>query len=242
FPAPLLSQVAGGTQYLWTGTGLTLFPGVTLSITLTGQLGPVCATTPVTNAAWIAGDDSVSTTVLITNTTGFAAQPAVLAVSASMTLSPPSPIPGGPVSYRLVVSNTGAATITDLEVVDTISAVLTAPGTDQPPGFGVPTVVQATPSGTRFIWTGSGLALAPGAAFTFTISGVAGTVAAFTTVSNTACVTARSACAVTGAATNGAWFGIGPVPTLAITAIKTQTPLAPLPGAAVTYRLDLTNI
>ena len=71
------------------------------------------------------------------------------------TQSPVSPGTGQAVTYQIVVSNVGSATIEVLEIVDTVSPVVTMVTTDQPAVFAPPTVSQVL-TGTRYVWSGAG--------------------------------------------------------------------------------------
>src|SRR6266516_2323045 len=61
--------------------------------------------------------------------------------------APASPVVSGPLTYNVVVTNTGITTITNLLVVDTVSPVLTGASFDQPGGIAVPVVASVPGAG-----------------------------------------------------------------------------------------------
>jgi len=77
----------------------------------------------------------------------------------------------------------------------------------QPGGFG-PAVAASVASGTRFVWSGSGLSFQPGQVLNFTLNGTVGIVCGPTLVSNTAFVTALTACTSTRMTTNETDFSL----------------------------------
>ncbi|MEK7767339.1 MAG: hypothetical protein AAB368_14000, partial [bacterium] len=166
--------------------------------------------------------------------------PAALTVDQLQTPAAGSTLnPGDPLTYRIVVTNTGAATLEALDVLDTVTPLLVVGGTDAPAAFGAPAIAQDA-SGTVYGWSAAGLGMLPGASFTFTITGVAGAVCVETSAGNTAFAEGRRNCAAASALSAPAGFTIaGPV--LGFTVSKTQTPAAPGIGEAVAYRLVVTN-
>jgi uncharacterized repeat protein (TIGR01451 family) len=100
---------------------------------------------------------------------------------------------GESVTYQIVVTNTGMATLTDVAIVDTISPVVTGAATEQPAGFGAPVVSQVA-GGTRYVWSGSGLTFYPGNSLTFTVTGTIGSLSTDTVISNTAYAWVASVC------------------------------------------------
>ena len=59
--------------------------------------------------------------------------------------------PGDPVTYRLVVTNTGAATLDALTVTDTVAPLVLHGETADAPGVFGPVVVTSVPgSGSRY--------------------------------------------------------------------------------------------
>ncbi|MEK7766282.1 MAG: hypothetical protein AAB368_08590, partial [bacterium] len=103
---------------------LGLVPGASLTFTLTGQVGALCAPTAVSNTAWVSGGFACQTSVQQTNATGFAVTPPAVSLVTSQALTPTVPGRGGEVRYQIVVQNTGAATITSLVLTDTIPTAI----------------------------------------------------------------------------------------------------------------------
>jgi len=194
---PTVTPVGSGTRYVWSYNFAGMMPpGTSFTFTITGTLGLVCAPTLVSNTAYIVASTVCSTTELFTNAVGGQVQPPVTGITVSKTQTPASPAIGDPVTYQIVVTNVGGATIENLIVVDTVSPVIVGQTTDQPTAFSL-VVTPVVPSGTQYEWNASGLNMMPGTSFTFTITGTVGVVSAATAVSNTAYISAASACSVT---------------------------------------------
>src|SRR6185503_18834275 len=139
-----------GTLYVWSAG--TLPAGATFTFTITGSAGTVCAPTGVTNSSYVEGATVCSATQSVQTGGNFVISAPALAVNVTKILSLPSgPNTGNPVSYLLVVENTGTATITDVTVVDTLSPVFMYTGTTAPGAFGPPTTSPVA-TGTRFEW------------------------------------------------------------------------------------------
>ncbi|MEK7475650.1 MAG: kelch repeat-containing protein [Candidatus Coatesbacteria bacterium] len=199
FAAPVVTSAAGsGTRYVWSAAGVNLAPAQTLTITVTGEMGYVCATTAVSGAAYMTVRDAGACGEMrgFSNAVGNVVEPPGSAISVVNTQVGGGPSGSG-VIYTIVVTNTGAATIDRLTVVDTVSPILVNGMTAQPAGFGPPTVA-GTGSGTRYVWSSVGLAFLPGAQLSFTVTGNVGAVCASTSVSNTGYAVAGSACATSG--------------------------------------------
>jgi len=146
FGPPVITQVAGGTQYTWSRTGFNMTLGATYTFTVTGKVGVVCADTPVGGTAYVAAGSACTTTEMYTNGTSCVVLAASLMTNAavSKTQVPPSPGIGEALTYRIVVRNTGTATIAELVVVDTVSPVMVGQTSDQPFGWPVPLRAQGT--------------------------------------------------------------------------------------------------
>ncbi|MEK7765145.1 MAG: hypothetical protein AAB368_02805, partial [bacterium] len=99
----------------------------------------------------------------------------------------------------------------------------------------------APPAATRFVWSAGALTMGPGSVYTFTVTGQVSSVCLPTTVSNTAIVTASSACVTQALATNQVQFSLTPPPT-AVSAGLTQIPAAPGRGGDVRYQIVVTNM
>ncbi|MEK7767338.1 MAG: hypothetical protein AAB368_13995, partial [bacterium] len=215
------------------------------TFTITGQAGPVCVAATVSNTAWISVSDGCSTSVLTTNHTDLTVAPPPMALNLTKTrVLPAGPVanPGEPFLYRIVVTNTGAATLTSLVVSDTIpptcSAYLLVTQADGPAGFTAAPLAYG-PSGTVYAWDAAALVMSPGTSYTFTIAGTVREPCMTIPASNTAYVAGGTACGATElAATTG--FTIG-APVFAVAGSAAQSPAAPIPGAAVTYRITVEN-
>ncbi|MEK7767143.1 MAG: hypothetical protein AAB368_12980, partial [bacterium] len=114
--------------------------------------------------------------------------PPPLGLTVSKEQVPAEPGLGEPVTWRIVVANTGGATVTSLVVTDTAPWPVTGLAADQPPGVSPPGIISAPLTGTRFVWswTETTTGLPPGGRFTFTITGRGGLACAGTSVANEA--------------------------------------------------------
>ncbi|MEK7764918.1 MAG: kelch repeat-containing protein, partial [bacterium] len=222
-----------------------MVPGTTLSFTLTGMVGEVaCGSVEVSNTAWVSAGTACQTVEANSNLTSFTAAGPSLAFTASTTLTTANPGPESDVQYRIVVTNTGTATITSLTVSDTVPSAIPSwtIATDQPAGISSATRYDVPGSGTRFEWSSGAVSLPPGMSLTFTIYGTVSTVCAGATVNNVGVATAGAACGPPASlVTNTASFVLPAVPSPSFTVVKTQTPASPAPGSPVTYRIDVTN-
>jgi uncharacterized repeat protein (TIGR01451 family) len=209
-----VGQAASGTLYSWVSSS-PLPPGAGATFTLTGIVGAVCAPDAVSNTGFVSAVSACSTTAMSAATPPFlvVAPPFTLAVSAVKKQVPSATLfaAGEPLTYMIVVQNTGDTTITALTVVDTVSALVVNVTTDQPAGFVAPVVIPA-PAGPRYVWSGIGLAFRPGDVFTFTITGKAAATTVASPVTNTACAIFTNGCSVQGVLTNGVSMIVEAVP------------------------------
>ncbi len=242
FAAPAVASVPGsGTLYTWVGTGLAFRPGTTLTFTLTGAVGTVCASTAVGNTAWagaadIGDPDGAFSTA--SNGVGFVVAAPVPDLAVLTIQVPANPGIGEPVQYRILVTNTGAATLDALAVTDTVSPLIVSQAATFPAGMGQS--VSGVATGTRYVWSGAALNFQPGTSLTITVTGVIGTVCVPTPLSNTAFADGGSACA--GITRGAAAVGSVVLPAATgLTLTDTQAPAAPGSGAGVTYTLVVTN-
>src|SRR5207247_66231 len=88
----------------------------------------------------------------------------ILAYTVQKVVVAPSTVTGQPVKYLIVVTNTGATTLTNLSLWDTVSPVVMGATALEPSGFATPAVTQAAGGGTLFVWTS-------GPSFTLSVSG-----------------------------------------------------------------------
>ncbi|MEK7477675.1 MAG: hypothetical protein AAB152_18815, partial [Candidatus Coatesbacteria bacterium] len=234
-----LKSTPSGTIYSWRSTAPFL-PGTDLTVTITGTVGLICVDTTVSNTAYVVATSACTTVKLLSNETDFTVPVPTTAISVVKTVTGGAGV-GAPVTYRLDVTNTGSigAIIDEISLVDTLSPVVTGITTDQPAGFGAPAVSPSV-SGSRYVWTGTSLALASGVTLTVTITGTMGVVCANTVVSNTAYVTGRNICTEVRAFSN-VDGSVVPVPKQQFTIVKTQTPLAPVPLGPIQYDIVVTN-
>jgi len=241
FPGPLVTSVTTGTRYVWSGTGLNMSPGESFTFTITGTVGFVCSMATVSNTAYVVGKSFWSELGMYSNAAEGMIQPPVAGIAAQKTQTPALPTIGGPVTYRIVVANTGSATLASLTVVDTISPIIASTVTAQPPGFGAAVVTQVAPSGSRFVWSGTGLNMTPGTAYTFTVTGTVGVPCADTALSSTAYAVGSWSCGSVSQFTGAPSFAVaGPGSVLASMALA-RTPASPANGSSVTYRIVVTN-
>ncbi|MEK7767866.1 MAG: kelch repeat-containing protein, partial [bacterium] len=180
------AAVIGGKAYVvggYTGAAYTtvnqegtpgLAPGVSYTFTVTG-VSVACTGTAVSNTAWAAAAGPCASSVVLSHRTDLTAGPGAVNAGVSVSLSPATPAPGGPVQYLIVVTNTGSAAITTVTVTDTVptSVPWGAISTSAPAAFGAPSLADVPGSGTRFTWSASSLNLLPGGTFSFMIAGTA---------------------------------------------------------------------
>src|SRR6185436_18713937 len=228
FPTPVISQVAGGgTLFAWTGVPVTMAPGVTYTFTISGLAGVVCASTTVGNTAFVSAGTlcAVSATFMSASSPTFTLPAPVLAYTVQKLTVAPSTVIGQPVKYLIVVTNTGATTLTNLSLWDTISPVVLGATALEPSSFPTPVISQVAGGGTLFVWTsGPSFTLSvsgAGSTFTITVSGTVGTVCVPTTVSNTVYTAGGNACLTATVSGTAATFTVVPL-TLVMTTTKTQ--------------------
>lgn len=149
---------------------------------------------------------------------------------------------GDVIAYRVVVTNTGAATIDTVTLVDTLPPQVTGATTFEPGGFPPAGVTQGL-GGTVYEWVGTGVGLAPGQSFTFTITGIAGPVCATTpSLLNRARVVGAAACSGGAAAVSTATaFIISGLPPAAISVSMSRWPATPATGGPVSFQIALQN-
>ncbi|MEK7474656.1 MAG: hypothetical protein AAB152_03380 [Candidatus Coatesbacteria bacterium] len=230
FTVAVTQAPGGGTRYVWSNTvaqGLALEPGQVFTFTVTGVAGSVCTAIPRENTAVADGRSwSIVAPMVVSPAVSFTGQPHAVGVSIvkSQLLPLTATVSTGvPVRYQIVVTNTGAATLSDLIVVDTLQVELEAV-TATAPGLVVGLPTNLAGGGTRWVWGGAGLAFLPGTTMTITIDAKTGSVAGLRSVSNTAFVAAANACGLvaTGTSSPATGFDIDPAnPTVAVAVIQT---------------------
>lgn len=234
-PAPL----ASGSWYAFSG-GTALVPGASFTFTLTGRAGWACAPVPLSLSARVDASSDCAPVSAATTLVGTSAGPPAAGLSAALTHVPAAPAGGDPVTYRLVVTNTGSATQSALTVVATLPPVVAAPATDGPPGFPAATIGPAGSGATRYVWSAAGLTLGPGQVLTFTVTGLAGVTCGPTPVTATAWATGVGPCSsVTTFPAVTSWIPASPTAALAVTNLL--VPPLSLPGSVLVYRVVVAN-
>ncbi len=187
----------------WNGVGLALGPGKTMTMTVTGAAS-WCWPGPVSNTAWAMGWSGCLSDQGADGAFFALSTPVVPSVGLAMSLVPLAPVNGGPVTCRIVVTNSSGGTVTALTVTDTLPAQVTFGTEAHPAGF------SFAPAGSLLVWSGSGLVLGPGRAYTMTVTG---TVSSCYTgyVSNTAFAQAAAACGTSSGAVAAGFSLVAPV-------------------------------
>jgi len=242
----VLSDIAGaGAVEGAYGTftpGLELAPGASFTFTLTGTVD--CAGVGAqSNRAY--GETAGGCTKTLSGADSFTLVPMGLSVVKSLLIptAGATVLPGAPVQYRIVVTNTGVGTLTSLNVIDTLASQIMGITTAQPAGFGAPAkAASSSGSGTVYAWSGGGLTMGPNLAYSFTISGFAGVVCAPAILGNTAYATAGNVCGtdlLPTSAVSGV-FTLGP-PVVGIAIAKALLTTPAMTGDPVQYRIVITN-
>src|SRR5678809_1183483 len=221
-------------------SGLNLQPTQSVTFILNGAMGLVCAPQTVDNTAVVNGGTVCQQVAVQSNTVTSTVNPPVYAYTVAKVQTPANPAIGAPVNYTITVVNTGTGTIDNLVLSDTVSAVITGQVTGTPAGFTLGAIGN-TASGTRYDWTNAG-AFNPGTTAVFTVDGFVGAVCAGVTVSNTAMVTAVTACGTSSQKAVASGFTLA-APVVAFTVVKSITSANPAPGVGepVQYTIVVTN-
>jgi uncharacterized repeat protein (TIGR01451 family) len=226
-------------EYYQSGGPVDMAPGVSWTFTLTGMVQLVCSDTMVSNTAYAeAGFGSG-----LSNAVGATVRAPTRSISVVKNQFPASPAPLTPVTYLIVVANTGEATLNEMIVVDSVSPSVTGITTSQPAFFGAPVITQGA-TGTLYAWGAAGPFFGPGTTFTITMTGTAGVVDTPEQVSNTAYATGPTACGRVEAQSNAVGFVLaGTSLSIAVTSntwydFGTVGPSAPVPSLS---SLDILN-
>jgi uncharacterized repeat protein (TIGR01451 family) len=226
---PGFSFAINGQIASWSGP-VTIYPGASLTVTLTG-MAAACYSGGVSNTAWIIAAD-VCGSIEAKSLAGYQVAKPSLSVSLQAHRSPSSPGNGMQVSYRLVASNTGSATVSGIAISDTLPAQVAFSGESHPaiPGLSFSLLGQVAS------WSGV-FPLAPGTSLTVTLTGT--TSSCYTgKVTNTAWVYAEDACdSVQGKSVDE--FPLAPLS--AALAVQTALVSNPVQGGALVYRITVTN-
>jgi len=220
-----------GSTLSWTGTGIQLLgPGKTLTVTITG-LASWCHLGPVSNTAWVYGGNACGTAEAVSNRGFTLSTPAVPSILVSKMFTPAKPANDGPVSYRIVVANTGAGTVTQVLITDTLPPEVSYLSEAHPAGLAF------TNSAPLFSWSGA-VSIGPGRSLTVTVTGRAAQ--CYTgPVSNTAWAQATTLCGLAEGISATAYNLAPPLPAFSIA--KTVAPAVPKNGDVVRYRIVVTN-
>lgn len=243
-----LTGVPGGTRIVWRGVSPAFPGGSSLFFYVLGKVALVCTPRTVSNKAVVVARSQCFTAAEQSNTVSATVTPPVTSLSVVKSLSPSDPPTGGPVTYRIVVTNTGTATVANVDVVDSLTTLLYAVTTSQPSVFGPPQITPIKSGGFffkktigwRYRWSASGLAMPPGASFTFTITAAVGLVCSPATIVNSADVWTQGPCGPYFQRSNTVSFTATP-PVSSLTIAKTLSPAAPLPGGPLTYTILVGN-
>ena len=110
-------------MFSWSSTAPFL-PGTSATFQVDGVVGLICATTAVSNTAYLVANAAclATATKMISNETNFSIVVPSMAVSVVKTQTGGEGV-GSPVQYQIAITNTGAVVIDDMVVVDTLSPV-----------------------------------------------------------------------------------------------------------------------
>ncbi len=213
----------------WQGSFITMYPGQSATVTINGT---VCGSGTISNTAWTASTGICSG---LEAAAGEAfTLPATPPLSVVTTLTPGVPDPGGPMTYRIVVTNTGGATLSNLLIADTLPAGITfaSQSANVPSGF---LAYNGATSGV-LAWQGSFITMYPGQSATVTVNG---TVCGTGPISDTAWAASTIACGPVQAA--GPPVAFTPAGPPALDVVVNHSPGLPDPGGPVTYQIVVTN-
>jgi hypothetical protein len=241
---PVVTDVSGGTRYVWSASGLSLGPGQGYTFTINGTNGVVCSDTFVGNTARVIASSDTGVYAETTNQVSYTAFGLPFGVAVAVEQTPPTGsalVSGDAVAYRIVVANTGSATLSSLTLVDTVARMIVDQVYDQPAGFGTPAIFDVLATGTRYIWSATGLDFYPGTAYTFTVSGAVGLPCGAWSVGNTPWIMAGTACSSTSMLVVPVGFTVAPL-TMNMNASVVQIPAGPFPaGSPVRYVITYRN-
>jgi uncharacterized repeat protein (TIGR01451 family) len=233
-PGALTSPVftpASGAYNSGTGawTGITLFPGGSITMTLSGTINPSATGTLVNSVtvATIAPDTDPNGANNSASDTDNLVRSADLTVA--KTDGQATATPGAPVSYTITVSNAGPSVVSQLTLTDTLPTALLTPVFTPATG--------AYDSGTG-AWTG--ITLAPAGSVSMT---VAGTVSAAATGNLVNSVTVATIAPDTdpNGANNSATDTDTLVRSADLTVANTDNQTTATPGAPVSYTITVSN-
>jgi len=226
---PALAWNGSTTIPAWTGIG-DLEPGQSATVTISATAA-TCVSASVFDTVYARGDAASASPQRSASATFLLVSPApapALSVAASHTPSVPGSL--SPVTFTLVVTNAGAATITSLTIVDSLPTGVVMTGESNTGGLAW-NGNSAVPA-----WSGP-VVLSPGQGITVTVN--AATTCAGGVMSHRGWAYATAACATAQAASPADAFSL-PNGTVLV-ATLTVSPSSPTSGAAVRYTLVVTN-
>ena len=233
------TNATAGNNVSFTGASIGAGAGNSLTFTVSGVVDP-SATGTISNSATVSAGAGSSDTNAANNTATDSDTQATAQVDLGITKTDGQAtyVPGNPVSYSIVVTNSGPSTASGVSIVDTV------------PGAIAGVTVNCTPTGTALCGTNgssgnnvsfTNASLAPGSQLLITVSGTVNSSASGTII-NTAAVSAGAGSSDTNAANNTATDtdtqGTSQVD-LSIT--KTDGQATYVPGTALTYTVTVTN-
>ncbi|MEK7767431.1 MAG: hypothetical protein AAB368_14470, partial [bacterium] len=149
--SPAVVDVPGtGTRFIWSGASVNLAAGASLTVTVYGTPASACAGVAVTATAWASASSPCgASAALASNPVSFTIPAAPgFGITVVESLIPPVPVPGGPATYQIVVTNAGGSTIDSVRVTDTVSPVLVGQSSDRPPTLLAAPVTNVAGTGT----------------------------------------------------------------------------------------------
>ncbi|MEK7477441.1 MAG: FlgD immunoglobulin-like domain containing protein [Candidatus Coatesbacteria bacterium] len=154
------------TIFTWNGP-ISLLPGTSAAFSVSAYVPSTCVSANVTNRGWALGRTTCSSSPISSSFDTFVVAPLALpALDVTVSHLPDPVVAGDQIVYTIDVRNTGAATITNLLLVDTMPAGLLAPTE----GF-TPAPFTFSATGRVFSWQGTGFTLFPTNTISFTASG-----------------------------------------------------------------------
>jgi len=240
-PGSVASVVSTGSTSVVTWH-LGLIPvGGSARFEASGKLPEVCVPEKVAMCSMIRADNGCSPGGLLVSgkAAGFSYGRANLGIATKLTVDTPSPSPGMSVTYTLDVFNSGSATLTSLNISDTLPIQVTFNGQTSVPGLAF-----TNPSGSLFVWSGAFL-FSPGQHAQVRINGIA-PYCFNGQVKNTCLVVAEGIC---GSVSSAVTAGI----TLDVAAPKVEATqdwidmrtgarhVPPIPGSSMRYLITVSN-
>ncbi|MEK7474566.1 MAG: hypothetical protein AAB152_02925 [Candidatus Coatesbacteria bacterium] len=232
WPTPAVTQAAAGTLFSWSNGAPGLAPGMALTFTITGRMGLVCANTQVSNTAFATGSDGCGgVAVAVRSAVGSIVAPPTMSLTVVKAHVPAAPVNGGNVTFSIIVTNAGTATLTGLTIVDTLSGSITCVSQTSDPAL------AWNGNASTVGWAGA-VVVGPNASATVTVTAT-NTAPNAGWISNTVWVQATTACGtVQASALDPGYLLAAPVLTVA----KSSSQPKGARGAVITYSITLSNM